>query len=273
MEDLFDRDYGVIMALDMYEKDELRFVVDVCNNTPGVVALKVGSIPALHGLPHIIPWLRERTDLPFIYDGQKLGIMPPFPKDPQLRASFEDMFHMDGIQRGDFYGKLLGKLGVEAGIVYPLGGSRVQRSFTHRFKDNGVVPILMGRATWNGDLEGEGGLLPFPTDTPKKIYRRAAHAGVSHYIMPANRPDEVRRFVNPIINDLGDDDITPRICMPGYGTQGGTIGDAFEATQGLPSYAIIGPADCFDLSDRPGVEEHVKRYCGETQEFELGLVA
>ena len=83
MEDgnLFGRKHGVIMALDMHERDLIEHVVDICNETQGVVAIKVGMIPAMHyGLPSTVELLRELKDLPLIYDHQKIGVCTAAPE-------------------------------------------------------------------------------------------------------------------------------------------------------------------------------------------------
>lgn len=262
---LFSLGHGVVMALDMGYR-EISPIVDICNGTYGVVALKIGMIPMLSaGLPAIVRDLRGMTDLPLIYDHQKMGRTPPKPDDPAERNVFEDAFGMDGLEEGRFFGELLGELGIEGGIIFPLGGPRVQASYTDHFRRNGVIPFVLGRPTWDGVLEKEGGL--FRNEAPDRIYAQAAQSGVEYYIMPGNRPGEVAGFIS-LIRGILPDGSKPKICLPGYGKQGGTVREAFRATAGLPSYAIIGPADCFDMSERDKVRGHIRRYCEEALEFE-----
>jgi len=273
MEDgnLFGRKHGVIMALDMHERDLIEHVVDICNETQGVVALKMGMIPVMqYGLPRTVELLRGLTDLPLIYDHQKMGVCPATPE-----SDLDD----DGLKQARFFGGILGKCKVDGGIIYPTGDFlvpeshepipyesdlSVQRAFTDSFRGNGVEPFLLGRFTCDGHLRGEGGILP--DDMPEKIYRRTAEAGIECYIMPGNRPEETEGFVD-LVTGILPADTTPKICLPGFGSQGGTVKEAFRATRGLPSYAIIGPCDCFDLSERGRVADHVRRYCDEALAF------
>jgi orotidine-5'-phosphate decarboxylase len=255
-QNMFRSDYGVMVALDMGRKDDMLYVVEVCNETPGVVALKAGSIPVLSmGFDDVVPTLRGATDLPLIYDQQKMGVCPPAPE-----LDLDD----DGIKQGVFWGETLGRFGFEGGIVYPAGGPKVQDTFTRSLRENGVEPFILGRFTCNGHLQKEGGF--YRDDMPEMIYRRAAESGVGYYIMPGNRPEETRGFAE-FVRSVLPSGARPRICMPGFGKQGGTIGKAFMATEGLPSYAIIGPIDCFDISERGRIREHLGRYCAEALAF------
>jgi hypothetical protein len=265
--DLFGLKYGAIMAIDLSSMDDIEFVADLCNKTEGIVAIKFGMIPILSingGVGGIAKILQGLTDLPLIYDHQKMGITPPMPDDPAHRACFLDMHGMDGIAEGEFFGKLLGENGINAGIIYPLGGPKVQDSYTNEFRRNNVIPIILGRPTWDGEFQREGGIIS--DEVPKLIYDRASRSKVEYYIMPGNRPGETSQFVELVMDNL-DEETTPKICLPGYGDQGGTVRQAFNATLGLPSYAIIGPCDCFDISDRTQVAEHVKKYCDEALSF------
>jgi hypothetical protein len=274
---LFSQGHGVIMAIDTREMDDIRYIVDVCNENTGITALKIGGLfmGLWFGVRQSAEMLRSMTRLPLIYDGQKLGVNPPIPDTTEGRAIRDDMYGgMDGVDEGEFYGRLIGEAGIDGGIAYPCGDfivpaspndARVQRSFTDSFRRNNVTPFILGRPTWKGVLRSEGGF--FPDDMPEKIYRGAAESGVEYYIMPGNRPDETRRYVD-IVRAVLPAEVVPKICMPGFGKQGGRIETAFAATRGLPSYAIIGPCDCFDITDRQKVAEHIRRYCGETLAFE-----
>ncbi len=258
-ENPFHANYGVMVALDTSDPREIEYIVDICDRNYGVVAIKVGSVVLIsYGLPAIRKKLREMTDLPLIYDHQKMGVCPPAPD-----YDVDD----DGIKQGESFGRLLGESKVDGGIIYPLGGPRVQDSFTNSFRDNNVEPFLLGRFTCDGHLQKEGGV--FSDDVPERIYSRAAESGVEYYIMPGNRPEETEGFVNLVIEKLSENghDITPKICLPGFGEQGGSVKEVFKRTQGLPSYAIIGPMDCFDPSKLEEANEHVKRYCDEAMGF------
>jgi orotidine-5'-phosphate decarboxylase len=92
------------------------------------------------------------------------------------------------------------------------------------------------------------------------MYERAAQKGVTHFIVPGNKIEAIKRYhilLTGLINE-------PRYCMPGIGTQGGAIEDAFAVLRGYPAYAIVGSA-IYESSD---ITRAARRFAQEAMRFE-----
>lgn len=240
---MFKSDYGVIVALDYNHIGEAKRVIDIASDIDGVVGYKTGCSLALErGLPRAISELRHCTDLPLIYDHQKM--------------------HAEDEEDAEPFVRILKESCVDGGIFFANVNPHVQKVFTECFLREGVTPFVLARATWDGVLVSEGGIMI--DEAPGNNYRAAAIDGVEYFIMPGNRPREVRKYVKIVKKNIPKG--SPTICMPGFGSQKGEIRTAFEAAYPFPSYAIIGPADCIDGANESRTRDDIKRYSDEALE-------
>ena len=70
---------------------------------------------------------------------------------------------------------------------------------------------------------------------PSLICDAALRLGVTHFVLPGTNPGVLRRFST---GPLRDGRFT--LWIPGIGTQGGSLGEAFEAATPNKAVAIIG---------------------------------
>src|SRR5215470_5162659 len=230
--------HGIVIALDMDSLDQMRRVVEATTVIEGIVGYKVGLTAALRlGLKGAVDHLRPVTPLPLIYDHQKAG-----PDVPDMAPKFAATCR---------------EAGVDGVILFPLAGPRAVVAFAGSAYFNRLLPIV-------------GGDLPFPDynasgggyvidDALNKIFRKAIEIGVDHFVVPGNTPDKVRHHARWLVEKIE----RPCLFVPGIGTLGGSIGDAFAAAPGCNVYAVVGRA-IYDAGDPA---EAARRLAGEAQRF------
>jgi orotidine-5'-phosphate decarboxylase len=230
--------HGILIALDMESLDRMREVVEQTSGISGVVGYKVGLTVTLRlGLSGAVRHLRASTDLPLIYDHQKAG--PDVPDMAQKFSATCKEAKVDGL------------------ILFPLAGPRAVVAFAGSAYRNRLLPIV-------------GGDLPFPDynatrggyvidDALDKIFRKAIEVGVDHFVVPGNTPDKVRHHARWLVEKIE----RPCLFVPGIGTLGGSIADAFAAAPGCNVYAVVGRA----IYDAPDPAEAARRLAGEAQRF------
>ncbi len=235
--DLFKPNHGVIVAADVEALDELLKLVDEISGVDGILGYKIGFLLGLeHGLPNVVRKIRDYTNKTIIYDHQKASTDIP--------------------EMGVPFASLMLRADVDGAIIFPESGPVTEEAFVKALKEvggSGVVPLVGGEMTHKGYLAKEGGFIR--DDAPQKMYLIGAQHGAQHFIVPGNRPDSIRTYVELLA------EYNPRLCMPGIGRQGGDIRSAFEACKGFPAYAIVGSGIY-----RPGegtMKEAAKRFADE----------
>ncbi len=214
-ERLFERDYGIIPACDVETLDELAKLVGATSTVNGIVGYKVGAILGLtYGLANVVGAIKEQSNLPILYDHQKAGT-----DIPQLAEEFTRVWQ---------------EAGVAAAIVFPQAGPETEEALLRAIIGQGMIAIVGGEMTHPRYLSKDGGYLS--DDAPARMYKVAADIGVTHFVVPGNRPGAVEKYAKLIGGAIQ----TPRFLLPGIGRQGGDIETAFAATLGHPAYAIIG---------------------------------
>lgn len=254
---MFQRDYGVLLALDVERLDDIRVMVEAGEELEGVEGYKSGSLSVLvNGLGSTMKAIRENTDKPIIHDQQKL--VPDYPMDEPTEEKL--------LEYAERYALMFSKAGVDGVIIYPCLTAfdpLPQTVYTRKIQEREISPFVLGRITNTDVLMKEGGVLP--DNTPELVYEQAAREDVEYLIMPGNRPDEVRGFMDIVLDNMPSG--KPRIGMPGFGLQRGVIKRGFSATRGCPTYAIVGPMDCVDIPDKDSIKESLKPYCDEALSF------
>lgn len=255
---MFHLGYGVILAIDVSGMDGIKMLVEVGEELEGVVGYKPGALSLLcsNGLPSLSKEMRKITGKPLIMDWQKL--VPDYPMEEPTREAL--------IESAKGFSNILKRAKIQGAVIYPsltAFDPLPQTVYTERIAEKGVEPFVVGRFTSDGGLIKEGGVLP--DNTPELIYEQAAKEGVKYFIMPGNRPEEVGGFMELVLKNMPVPE--PEIGMPGHGLQGGTIKEGFKSTLGYPTYAIIGPVDCIDMTDKNSIKESLKPYCDEALGF------
>ncbi|WP_287586261.1 orotidine 5'-phosphate decarboxylase / HUMPS family protein [Candidatus Borrarchaeum sp.] len=229
---LFHLKYGIIPACDVKSLAELENLVELTADIEGIVGYKIGfSLGLSHGLSAVVDKIKRHTDLPIIYDHQKAGTDIP--------------------QMGELFARTCSESGVTGVIIFPQAGPVTEEAFIRALFNEGLTPLVGGEMTHQKYLDQDGGFIR--NESIKKMYLYGAKNGVEYFIVPGNKPEKISGYVKLLKNEIPQ----PMFCMPGIGRQGGDIKSAFEATEGLPAYGIIGRA-IYAASD---IRKAAKKYC------------
>jgi len=227
--ELFHSKHGIVIACDVESLDRLEAIIKMTCDVEGIVGYKIGSILGLrYGLPDVVKKISSQTNLPVIYDHQKLGTDIP------------------EISGGEIL-KVCKEAGVDAVIIFPEAGPETLRSAIlgseePKLKETvkgcfrqGLVPLVGGEMTHKKYLVSEGGYIS--DDAPQRIYIDAAKFGVEHFIIPGTKIDKMKKYCK-VLEEIAK----PKFLFPGIGRdyQGGDIKAAFEAVHPHSSYAIVG---------------------------------
>ena len=240
-------------ACDVNDIDELERIVEETSDIDGVVGYKVGAILALkYGLPRICEAISSYTDLPIIYDHQKLG---------------SDIPEICG---GDILA-VCKAAGISSVILFPEAGPETLKAAvigigTEKLKETvkgcfnfGLTPIVGGEMTHRKYLRSEGGYIA--DDAPERMYLDAAKLGVEHFVIPGTKREKMSAYCKLLEQELKE----PNFLFPGIGKehQGGDIVAAFETVTPFPGYAIVGRA----IYAAKDIKEATKRLCKITRSF------
>ena len=225
--------HGVICACDVPTLDSLVRLLEAVDAVDGVVGYKLGSLLTLrHGLVEVVRAVRKMTAKPLLYDHQKAGL-----DIPSMAAEYV------GACRD---------AGVEALILFPLGGPTAVDAFVGETLRAGLRPVVGGALPLD-DYTTRGGGYVSPAAL-ERITTRALALGARDFIVPATVPPAVRAMARRL---AGRRDA--RLFLPGIGALGGEIGAAFRAAGNVAAYAIIGRAIYSDR--RPG--DAARRFADE----------
>jgi orotidine-5'-phosphate decarboxylase len=181
---------------------------------PEIGAYKIGAALGLaEGLPRIVETIRARTTKPVIYDHQKAGTDIP--------------------DTGTAFMKVLADAGVNAVILFPFAGPTTEQVWIRAGFDAGLEVIVGAHMTHPNFLEEDNGFLP--ARAVERMYRIAAASGVSHFVVPGNKP----AVIEAVRDYVSDEVLDPTFYAPGFVAQGGEISDAARAA-GARWHAIVG---------------------------------
>lgn len=212
---LFGLDRGVVVACDVGTLQELERLTELTSEVEGIVGYKIGfSLGLKYGLKNVTDIIKNFTDLPVIYDHQKAGTDIP--------------------KMGSVFAATCKEGGVKGVILFPQAGPETEEAFIDALLSEGLVPFIGGEMTHPKYLERDGGFIL--NEGPEKMYLHGASKGAEYFIVPGNKPKRIEYYSRLLKSKISK----PKICMPGIGRQGGDIKSAFQATEGLPAYAIIG---------------------------------
>jgi orotidine-5'-phosphate decarboxylase len=227
---MFALDHGVIVACDVKTLDDLRKLVEATSGIRGIVGYKIGFILGLnYGLKNVVSLIREKSDLPIIYDHQKASTDIP--------------------EMGNEFASVMKSSGVDSAIIFPQSGPATQESFIKALLAEGIVPMVGGEMTHKAYLSKDGGYIR--DDAPENMYSNGAKAGAEFFIVPGNKTDAIKKY-----SEMLSKIITPRFCFPGIGRQGGDIEAAFKACR-TSAYAIIGSS----IYKAPDMKKAAEEFC------------
>jgi len=215
--------------------DEASFeeIVKATADVPGVGGYKLGAVSGRDGWEEWVKVARAYTGKPLIHDGQKWGNDIP------------DTGH--GILTD------LKESGVDAVILFPFSSPIVQYEWTRAAQELGLGVIVGSKMTHPRqlaeDFSGEEYTQIFKElighdisgyirrDAPEDMYRLAAAMGITHYVAPGNKLEDV----SDLRLLLESRDIEPVFYAPGFVAQGGVISEGAKAA-GKRFHAIVGRA-------------------------------
>jgi len=234
----FHVSHGILPALDMDSLDEMARVVEATTRIDGVVGYKLGLTATLRlGLEGAVKLLRAVTDRPLIYDHQKAG-----PDVPDMAAKFAATCRAAG---------------VDGLILFPVAGPRAVREFVGHAIKNQLLPLVGGDLPLPDYNVSGGGFIA--DDALERIFMLALEIGAQHFVVPANRPEKVRRHAEALKRALA----RPSLFLPGIGPLGGSISATFAQAPGCNLYAVVGRA----IYGAPDPAEAAKQLADEAAGF------
>ncbi len=224
---------GIVCACDVDDLDAVTRLVEAIDPVEGVVGYKLGSLLTLrHGLAAVVRAFRKVTPKLLLYDHQKAGL-----DIPSMAAEYVSVCR---------------DAGVDALILFPLGGPSAVDAFVGKTLAAGLRPVVGGALPLPDYLvRGGGYVVP---SALARITERAYALGARDFIVPATDVDTIQRQARLLTARGGG-----RLFLPGIGPLGGEIAKAFAATRGLSSYAVVGRA-IYAASDP---QEAARRLAGE----------
>lgn len=206
MKNIISIDKSIILACDV----SLEKFEEIVKQTADIEKVGGYKIPATSGFKGWVNWVdtaRTYTSKPLIYDHQKAAT-----DIPDTAKKF-----MDCLSAADF----------DAVILFPrVNDYEVQKAWIEAAFEQDLGVIVGGEMTHQKE---------YYLYEINKIYSTAIHLGVSDFVVPGNRPDDIKR----IRESLEKREISPTFYAPGFGIQGGDITKSSKAA-GERFHAIVG---------------------------------
>lgn len=216
MTEIIAADRSLIPALDLRSVRDLPDVLTAVQEVPFVKAVKPGFTLGLDNLKETRQIIREyKPDWKAIYDHQKAGCDIP--------------------RNGENFAYKMVEAGIDAAIIFPLGGAETEVAWIKALQD-AMVPVIVGaEMTQEGFFVSEGGFIA--DEAPERMFRIAAGMGVRHFFLPGNKPEKILYYRELITQFTEGEDFTVYSC--GYFKQGG---DPAKATKvaGRRSHYVVG---------------------------------
>ncbi len=185
---------NIIPALDVNRKKAFELVTQLENVSHLLAGLKVGFKLLWENTLAVITDLKEVTDLPIIFDGQKIGTDVPHIVEEQV--------------------DLLAAAGVDQIIICPLGsGDATLAAFYDRCKEYDVVPVCVVKMTHPGAERY------LSSDASRLVLQDALEIGIRDFVYPATKPAILQKHSDDVLRSQKD--IT--IKATGFKAQGGSL--------------------------------------------------
>ncbi|MBS3167589.1 orotidine 5'-phosphate decarboxylase [Candidatus Woesearchaeota archaeon] len=209
---IIETDRSVIPACDV-PFEEFGGLIKSTSHLPKIGGYKIPATSGRKGWERWVETARKHTNKPLIYDHQKAGTdIPDTAKE---------------------FMKELRESGIDTVILFPQAGPETERAWIYHALDQELKVIVGGRMTHKGYAQSEGG---FITDEgAMEMYKIAARAGISDFVVPGNKPEVVKQ-IKEIIEAEG---VSPIFYAPGFVAQGGKISDTARVA-GSRFHGIVG---------------------------------
>lgn len=275
---MFPRSHGIIVACDVPNQDELTNLVRQTADLERILGYKIGKTLGLRfGLPEIVSTIRNHTELPIIFDGQKEGNDVKYTVEEFVDCYVES--GVDGVIIFPFAGpeNVVGFIELlRANDLPPIGGFELTQPIFYGSDKDGIESVLSDhdlsesrknnlRERFN-EFQFSGFIRRASREDVLKIY---AGMDLEYHIAPGNKPEAVRQK-RSLLNDFGLDDFS--FLMPGIGRQKGTIQESFAAAgarEERPAYAIIGSAiynGSGPSGSADGIRDAAEQFCYQIEE-------
>lgn len=152
---------------------------------PEVGGYKLSALKFItKGLEKWMENVRNHTDKPIILDGQKWGNDVP-EKGEVLMGELEKLkeFNIGGV------------------ILFPYSGPVTQVKWTEAAQKRDIPVIIGGEMTHEGIKREDGGY--FTTEDFMRMYLLGIKTGVRNFVLPGNKPEQIRTYRNLIKDKLG----------------------------------------------------------------------
>lgn len=198
------------VSLDVYER-----IVKETASIGAIGGYKIGfALGLTYGLPKIVEVARKYTKKPVIYDHQKACTDIP--------------------DTGKIFAETCMKAGVNVVILFPQSGPKSEKAWIEACKAEGLGVIVGGLMSHKGYVRSDGGYID--DDAILDMYLIAADLGVVDFVVPGNKPDNIRQIKNTLENK----GIKSIFYSPGFIAQGGNIKDTLRVFEGSSWHAIVG---------------------------------
>lgn len=178
---------GIIVALDIKDVNLALKLAKEIDNAKGNFALKIGRPLEMQGGKSIISKIKEASKAPLIYDGKIADI--PFISSEIAEIAYD--------------------AGADAVIVHSFVGSDVIRE---------IINLNMGDVITVIEMTHPGAVEYYQPNS-EKMAKDALKLGVDGIVLPATRPDRVKKLSKLISDSI-------YIISPGIKAQGAKPGDA-----------------------------------------------
>jgi len=208
--------HGIVPACDLDDLDAVSRLLEAVDPVEGVVGYKLGGLLTLrYGLRAVVDAFRKVTTRTLLYDHQKAGL-----DIPSMASEYVEVCR---------------DAGVDALVLFPLGGPGALDAFVGTTLRRGLLPIVGGALPLPDYLAPGGGYVV--ADALTRIIARAFALGARDFIVPATDLAALELHRKTFAAGSGT-----RLFMPGIGPLGGDIARAFAAAAGMSAFAIVGRA-------------------------------
>lgn len=223
---------SIIIACDV-SFSKYKEIIKETSDIKKIGGYKIGHVlTGKEGYEKVVSFTRKHTDKPLIFDAQKWGTDIPDTAESILKPLKESGF--------DYV------------ILFPLAGPVTEYEWIKTCFELKLKVFIGGMMTHQGYLEEEKIdqkyhsifkkelKMNLPTgfirkNSPQDIYKIASKMKVKNFIIPGNKPKEIKKIRKIIEKEIK----SPYYASPGLITQGGSISDSAKIA-GERWHAIVG---------------------------------
>jgi len=217
MDTLLKNKHGIIISCDFSNIEKLEKLVKETCSLDFIQGYKIGMLLTIkNSIQKITDIIRKHSDLPIIYDHQKFGTDIP------------------EICSGEIL-QIIKNAGVNALVVFPLGGGETLKLVIKECFKVGLTPIVGGDMDHTGYIVEEGGYID--ESAAQRIYIDAATIGVTHFMLPCSKLNRLKIYMHKLANIVAN----PQIFLTGIKEElSEELLDACAVIHDYNSFAIVG---------------------------------